>query len=311
MGESFECESSFNQECQKLNRSLQATAKDLEISIPTSLLPKRSEEPFMASVQLHDPIPLTLAILQPILTEEGVPSSEELDLGSLINRGVLLPPTNGHQNGPIKSPFTGSQILRQGSCLSIPFKRKLSHPSTYRILMLEPVQQGILTSETKVIISNVPYHREEDMKLRLDTESLHSKTHLSLEDFDPDAFLSSSLALSLSHDFVEGSPILEIDMVGSISSETSGSITPRPYINGDGPGSPPAPPDELSADDKGRGGTEFRAMIASGPSSGMVQAEEVAWVGMSGLGRAGIFEGDWVIQFLLILMSWLMFHRCC
>jgi peroxin-6 len=128
-----------------------------------------------------------------------------------------------------------------------------------------------------------------------DGASSHGRTTLSLADFDPDAFLSSSLALALQPSYGEDTDV-DADMALSVSS-TSGSITPRP------PGTvvipPPSPParlkemDNLDGMDENEVGTRFGAVRAMGPDSNR-RNDDVCWVSVGGLGRAGIFEGDWV-----------------
>jgi peroxin-6 len=83
------------------------------------------------------------------------------------------------------------------------------------------------------------------------------------------------------------------ELVGSWSS-SSGSLTPRP--RGDRPESPAARVRDLdeNEDEVGMGGTRFNA-VRSGTRMGRAgTGDEVCWVGVGGLGRAGIFEGDWV-----------------
>ena len=118
-------------------------------------------------------------------------------------------------------------------------------------------------------------------------------SHASLANFDADAFLSSSLELSLSSPspLPNGSPISDLaDLSHSTSSDTSGSLTPRP----DGTSSPVAVADQVLAEVEDYTGTRFTVMKAMGPSSSKDQCRDICWVGIGGLGRAGLFEGDWV-----------------
>jgi peroxin-6 len=167
----------------------------------------------------------------------------------------------------------------------------------YRILMLEPVRQGVFSPDTRLIISTTPYVRSAQSNgYDLDdhhSESSHPRTHLSLDDFDPDAFLSASLSLPQPIDIPDGDSLPSVSL-GSLTngSNTSGSLTPRP---GD-PQSPVipvlGPRDEEDMDGNGVDtGIRFSAVRAAGPGEG---GDEVCWVGVGGLGRAGIFEGDWV-----------------
>ena len=163
--------------------------------------------------------------------------------------------------------------------------------------MLEPVQQGILTPSTRIIISTTPHTTSNQINSDDDGEvSVRGSTHISLADFDADAFLSSSLAISLSKPPASpnGSPNLDTSELGqSISSDGSGEITPRPPGSRlSMPSSPAAGLQDLLAESE-PSGTRFATM---GPSSNANQSSDACWIGIGGLGRAGVFEGDWVSQ---------------
>ncbi|WRT70350.1 uncharacterized protein IL334_007348 [Kwoniella shivajii] len=245
---------------------------DYRLYVHPSLIPSFSMTPLSILLHLHEPTGLSLAILQPVLAhlDDNLPREEELHLSSLY--GSSTP--NGHTDHETLVP-----IIRQGNYL----------PSTakYRVLLLEPVTQGCITPSTRIILSTEPYIPNDEGGVYEDDEiqSSYAKTHLSLSNFDPDAFLSSDLSLSLSvpqgeHFALNG----EDALAKSISSNTSGSLTPRP---GDRPPSPPAALDELVAEEVERG-VKFAPIKAKGGE------DDVCWLGVSGLGRAGIFEGDWV-----------------
>lgn len=240
-----------------------------------------------------------MAILQPVIPHDAMSDSaildvEDLDLSSIYSHSTpshrkpnALP--NGHH------PTHQGRIFRQGDLTSLHTRHTSGSASErqFKILMLEPVQQGVLTPSTRIIISTAPYTTNTQLEVDLDGGmSEGGSTHTSLAEFDADAFLSSSLALSLPN----GSPTLENgDLAQSISSETSGSITPRaPGVTRTTSSSPPAVIGDALGDEGQPGGTRFTAMKAMGPSSSADEGNDVCWVGVAGLGRAGIFEGDWV-----------------
>lgn len=166
--------------------------------------------------------------------------------------------------------------------------------------MLEPAAQGHIDYETQVIVSSTPFffgddEDEDDDHVDgiIDGLSSHGKTHISLANFDPDAFLSSSLDLALRTHSSNGFDT-DHDMAQSISS-TSGSITPRPPgTRMPAPPSPPARPEEIiDGEEDETEGTRLSAVRAMGPT-GSEPGEEVCWMSVGSLGRAGVFEGDWV-----------------
>jgi peroxin-6 len=271
--------------------------------IPLQLIPRYSNVPLRATLYHHQPVELSLVILQPISSTDNPSDVDVLEVQPLLSD--LKPPMNGslpkgHANGHLERPSSDElTILREGHSTSL--TRKDSHiRSPLRILMLEPVAQGYATRSTRFILSDTPWDPngdEEDsyMDSMADGASSHGRTTLSLADFDPDAFLSSSLALALQPSYGEDTDV-DADMALSVSS-TSGSITPRP------PGTvvipPPSPParlkemDNLDGMDENEVGTRFGAVRAMGPDSNR-RNDDVCWVSVGGLGRAGIFEGDWV-----------------
>lgn len=200
--------------------------------------------------------------------------------------------SNGFSNGHHHPPQNPSRIIREGETLDSPIGG-----ASYRILMLEPVRQGICTPSTRLIISTTPYIRPlstEGFDVDHHSESSHLKTQLSLDDFDPDAFLCASLSFLQPAENTNGetSPVEYSPL--SNGSNTSGSITPRP---GDSH-SPVVPLADLTDDTELNGhgpdsGIRFSAIRAHGPAD-REGNDEVCWVGVGGLGRAGIFEGDWV-----------------
>ncbi|WWC64452.1 uncharacterized protein I303_107062 [Kwoniella dejecticola CBS 10117] len=260
--------------------------------IHPSLLPPFTITPVSAKLHVHEPFELTLAILQPVIEYEDdtIPSQDHVDLSP------LYAPSSSSSSSSTSQSNTASYnnhppIIRQGGILPLQQHR-------FKVLLLEPVKQGLLTSSTRVIISTKPHilshadvydaaDAEED---GLDGAGSIAKTSMSLSDFDPDTFLSTNLSLSLS---LPGDTQTEDDgMTASISSSTSGSLTPRP---GDRPLSPPIGLDELVTEEVERG-TRFTAVQASGINEQRnEEGEDVCWMGVGGLGRAGIFEGDWVL----------------
>jgi len=268
--------------------------------IPLQLLPRYSEIPLQATVALHRPVELSQVILQPMKSTTEISEIDELDLRDLISSrvhagGIVIDKPDGHMNGHAVHEDIQLRILREGHNVLIP-RRMDGQSLPFRVIMLEPVAQGYLSGQTRVILSTIPYDPDSDFDGEDGGESSydqssHGKTHLSMADFDPDAFLSSSLALAL-HPSSDGDYVDE-ETEQSVSS-TSGSITPRPPGTVVIPSSPPARPlqmDDLDELDGYGGGTKFGAVGAYGAVDGQ---HDVCWVSVGGLGRAGIFEGDWV-----------------
>jgi peroxin-6 len=255
-----------------------------------------------ANIYVHEPVGLSLVVLQPVVPSHSVTDSVQLDSSDLNlpscyyrNQSTTA---NGYTNGHGASKVV--PIFRQGETVTLPRCNGQSQPM--RILTLDPVQQGVVTQATRIIITTSPYVEEKspswnDMDGAI-SESSHGRTHLSMANFDPDAFLSSSLDLhfSQSSPLLKGSPSLNtLDLGESSHSSTSGSITPRP--NGFAvPPSPPAQIEEIGIDEElESGGKRFHVVIAAGPPGERAsRCDDVCWVGVTGLGRAGIFEGDWV-----------------
>jgi peroxin-6 len=269
--------------------------------VPLQLLPRYPDVPLRATIRLHRPVELSQMILQSLSYDDELPEIDDLDLRSLISgearseaqskgRSNGLVNGNGHH---IPEPF---RIFREGHNVLIPTTSAV-HPLPFRILMLEPVAQGYLTPDTKVILSTIPYDPDPDdddgdAEGSIYGQSSHGKTHLSMADFDPDTFLSSSLALALHSSSVNGEDV-DGEVEQSVSS-TSGSITPRPPGAMFRPSSPPARPldlEDLDGMDADTAGTRFGAVVANGAAG---TQDDVCWVSVGGLGRAGIFEGDWV-----------------
>nr|XP_019010198.1 uncharacterized protein I206_04666 [Kwoniella pini CBS 10737]OCF48979.1 hypothetical protein I206_04666 [Kwoniella pini CBS 10737] len=251
--------------------------------IHPSLLPPFSITPLSVLLHIHEPLELSLAILQPVLEHENdnLPSQDDIDLTSLYSSSHHSKSLVNGDSHSLHPP-----VIRQGGLLP--------HPQKLKVLLLEPVIQGLLTSSTRIIISTDPYISSQEEggyedEIGLGGEGSIARSSMSLTNFDPDTFLSSNLSLSLT---VPGNIDGEDEILGSISSSTSGSLTPRP---GDRPPSPPIGLDELITEEVERG-TKFTAVRASGTYSGGVseEGEDVCWMGVGGLGRAGIFEGDWV-----------------
>lgn len=269
--------------------------------VPLQLLPRYPDVPLRATIRLHQPVELSRMILQSLTKDDStMPGTIQLDLKDLIYEtpraeAKEVGKANGHMNGHAQYDQQ-FRILREGHNILISTAPD-GLPMPFRIMMLEPVAQGYLTTDTKVILSTTPYDpdpddEEDDNDGSLYGQSSHGKTHLSMVDFDPDTFLSSSFALALDSSSVNGQDI-DADMEQSVSS-TSGSITPRPPGAAVRPSSPPARPlglEDLDGMEAGAAGTKFGAVVANGPAG---TQDDVCWVSVGGLGRAGIFEGDWV-----------------
>lgn len=250
------------------------------ILVHPSLIPSFYPTPLPISLLVHQPINLSLAVLQPAFDNPDDRSSsntsEDIDFSDIWR----------DSNYP---------IIRQGAIISC--KSGIT-TNQYKVLMLEPVYQGILTAETNIIISNTFFFADSYPLIQTPlgdgmSEGSFSKTHLSLANFDADAFLSSSLSLSLKDDLPDGEA-LEDEELMALSSTTSGSLTPRPPGAGVRPISPVAPVEEvLQHEELEDRGVRFNPVVAEGKAVDG-GGDDVCWMGVGGLGRAGIFEGDWV-----------------
>jgi peroxin-6 len=270
--------------------------------VPLQLLPRYLDVPLRATIRLHRPVAISQLILQPLF-DNGftILDMDELDLGALSSGELRAAECrkntpNGHMNGNDRPHHRKPvRILREGHSLVMSCKSD-GQSLPFRIIMLEPVAQGYLSPDTRVILSTTPYdsdsdHEDDDAQGSIYGESSQGKTHLSMADFDPDTFLSSSLALALHSSSANGET--QGDMEQSVSS-TSGSITPRPPGAAMRATSPPARPldlEDVDVSEADTGGTRFGAVVANGNAG---TYSDVCWVSVGGLGRAGIFEGDWV-----------------
>jgi len=258
----------------------------------------------------HEPIELSLVVLQPVIPSASMSDSTRLDTSDLDYSSLYArarPQANGYANGhrPASEPVRIARIIRQNEMISIP--RHVGSPQTVRVLTQDPVHQGIITRDTRIIVATTPHIAEADTTwAEADgaiSESSHGKTHLSMANFDPDAFLSSSLDLHFSSPSrrMSGSPTYEsTEWDPSSHSSTSGSITPRPNGFAHPPQSPPAQVHQVLGENESEDmlGTRFNVVVAQGPptecSKDADETQDVCWMGVAGLGRAGIFEGDWV-----------------
>ncbi|WWD19508.1 hypothetical protein CI109_103969 [Kwoniella shandongensis] len=272
-----------------------------QLYVHPSLLPSFSATPLHVVLHSLRPIALSLIVLQPVLnspSDQLASSPTDLDFSHLYADNDDLG-INGSE-GPNSSPNGHHHIppiIREGSFLhsssgETPNQR-------YKVLMSEPVQQGLLSPNTRIIVSESPYQPPSEGYSNGDdgiSESSYAKTHLSLSNFDPDAFLSSSLSLSLSQidSLPDGETFADdMELANSVSTSTSGSLTPRP--GGRTPPSPPATYTEVLQDESEvERGARFTPVRAKGRMEGEIGDEDVCWLGVGGLGRAGIFEGDWV-----------------
>lgn len=285
------------------------TSPQYELSVPEHLIPPFSSTPLTALIQAHDPIELSLVVLQPVIPSVSMSDSTRIDTSDLdftsLHASSRLQ-INGHANG--HGSASGStwpaRIIRQDETISIP--RRTGSPQTVRVLTQDPVQQGIISRNTRIVVATTPHVAQTNATWTdtdgAMTESSHGKTHLSMANFDPDAFLSSSLDLHFSSPSrrMTGSPTYEsTEWEPASHSSTSGSITPRPNGFTLPPHSPPAQIHEVLGDDDTEAvlGTRFNVIVAQGPPANeRVGGDvlDVCWMGVAGLGRAGIFEGDWV-----------------
>ena len=176
------------------------------------------------------------------------------------------------------------RICRQGERTMV--SRRSGSSQAVKVVLVEPVDQGMITSKTKIIIATEPL--VDEVPFAPDHAS-QSSSHLSLADFDPDAFLASSLDMHLSRTLPDGAT----DDLDSTYTSTEGTITPgRGALT---PPSPPVEPEQLAHEDDERN-ARFTAVQALGPSSSSSKGDDVdvCWMGLGGLGRSGIFENDWV-----------------
>jgi peroxin-6 len=273
----------------------------MTLHVPLQLLPRFFNIPLQATLHCHRLVCLSTVILQPIVVEEtyGPLEASDLDLKPLMHpSGSTI--ANGYLNGD--NPSRAATIWREGHNITIRDATSQRH-QPFRIAMLEPAAQGYISTDTRVIISATPFvfgenDDEDDDHVDgiIDGLSSHGKTHISLADFDPDAFLSSSLDLALRNQSSNGFDTDHDDMAQSISS-TSGSVTPRPPgTRMPAPPSPPARLDEIvDGDEEDADGVRLSAVRAMGPT-GNDQGQEVCWMSVGSLGRAGVFEGDWVCR---------------
>lgn len=286
------------------------------------LFPPFSTPPLSGSITRHEPISLSLAVLQPILTQREATwyqydGQEAYNLHPLYGEEESHPAklVNGLSNGHSSSPRR-AQVLRQGDTISLEPTQQDGSPRSFRILLTEPVDQGVLSYSTQIVISNAPHILTADEPDWPDgdaaSESSRGRTRLSMADFDPDAFLTTDLSFhSAGTDDLPEGPMLgdSLDLAQSAYSSTSGSITPKPGGRPLRTPSPPVPVDDLLAAPIDNG-ARFTAVRALGPSCSATNAEadSVCWVGVASLGRAGIFDGDWV-RLLCRLPSLSSWHR--
>ncbi|AFR96905.2 peroxin-6 [Cryptococcus neoformans C23] len=251
------------------------------ILVHPSLIPAFYPTPLPISLHIHQPVNLSLAVLQPAF------DSPEDRSSSNTSEDVNFSDIWRDSNYP---------IIRQGAIISC---RSGITTNRYKVLMLEPVHQGILTAETNIIISNTFFFADTRPSMQTPlgdgmSEGSFGKTHLSLANFDADVFLSSCLSLSLKDDLPDGEALGDEELM-TLSSTTSGSLTPRPPGAGVRPISPAAPVEEvLQHEESEDRGVRFTPVVAEGKAIDG-EGDDVCWMGVGGLGRAGIFEGDWVL----------------
>ncbi|KAL7418332.1 peroxisomal assembly protein [Cryptotrichosporon argae] len=184
---------------------------------------------------------------------------------------------------------------------------------TFIPILTEPVAQGVVGMSTQVVLAPPAAAPTDGAWPDLDADSV-AGTHVSLADFDPDAFLGVDMRIAqdapagpvgddnangdgdgysdgdgygseaTTHARADGqhAPAPDADAQSTASLSTSGSLTPRPDGHGRGrthPLSPePAEPDALA----------FVPHVAHGTDDGVA-------LSVVGLARAGVFDGDWVI----------------
>ena len=277
-------------------------SKHLLLRLSAHLLPPFPTTSLFAKINLHDPIDLSLVILQPVIpinsfSDTSALETDDLDRFLLYSKDSPSKPEEMHI---VHHLSIGQRILRERDTVTLPphHSGQFRIERQFKILMLEPVQQGIISQLTRIVVSaaqrGTDIHQNGEIH---DTMSERLSTHLSLADFDADAFLSSSLTLSKSHASGRedgAQPLDSEELSSSVSSDTSGSLTPRP---GSELMTPPSPSTEIMqtlADKVEPSGTKFTVVRAMGSSASENQRVDVCWLGIGGLGRAGIFEGDWV-----------------
>lgn len=259
--------------------------------VPEHLLPAYIPTPAEVTVHAHEPVSLSLAVVQPT----GGAEIDADDLAQLYPDAVNVDtPHYGYDvNGSVH--FAGDEVyagtlLREGGSISLGGGRG------FRVLMTEPVQQGLVTSDTRVVVTNKPSDVSENFD---DDRSVGSfaPTHRSLvEEFDADAFLASSLARSLASltDDDPPAPTHDLDNSSSSSLTNSGSMTPRPGIALRSPSPVAAPDDVLQLESPVDEGMRFVLVSAPGRGPESEEDDNVCYAGVWALGRAGVFEGDWV-----------------
>ncbi|BEJ11382.1 hypothetical protein CspHIS471_0108040 [Cutaneotrichosporon sp. HIS471] len=262
--------------------------------VPEHLLPSYVPTPAEVTVHAHEPVSLSLAVVQP--TGGELASS---DLEPLYPDAVNEPdgdPVYGYDiNGSVHWADEETQagtILREGGIIS------LGSGCGFRVLMAEPVQQGLVTRDTRVVVANKPSDAFGDFDDDRSVGGSFAPTHRSLvEEFDADAFLASSLARSLAS-LTDDEPAAQHDLDDSSASSltNSGSMTPRPGLSGLRSPSPVAAPDDvLQLDSPVDEGMRFVLVPASGRGPQTDEDDsDVCYAGVWALGRAGVFEGDWV-----------------
>ena len=281
-----------------------ADASAQQLFVPAAHIPRYFPTPLSARVYLHEPIELGLVVLQPVVHSDTLSDSTQLSVDDIdlsrCYRSHSEPLLNGYTNGyhlsepsNPSSESTPPRIFRRGDTVLLP--RRHGSEQAFKVLVLDPVHQGIINPTTRVVLSTTPHtvnpEANWDEVNDAVSESSHGRTHLSLANFDPDAFLSSALDMRLP----PSSPLEDGPTTDDFfeHSSTSGSITPRPGTTAQvAPSSPPAPVDEVLAESE-VSGTRFSVIVAAGPSPDG-DDENACWMGVGGLGRAGIFEGDWV-----------------
>lgn len=258
-------------------------------------MPAYVPTPAEVTVHAHEPVTLSLAVVQPTGgAEVDADDLAQLYPDAAVSDGV---PQHGYDvNGSVHFADDESRagtILREGGSISLGGGRG------FRVLMAEPVQQGLVTRETRVVVASKPADAPEDMDdSRSAGASSFAPTHRSLvEEFDADAFLASSLArslASLTDDDVPAAPH-DLDNSSSSSLTNSGSMTPRPGMGVRAPSPVAAPDDVLHLDSPVDEGMRFVLVPAAGRGPESEDDESnVCYAGVWALGRAGVFEGDWV-----------------